>query len=229
VDELLARANALEGRSVTALAQSLGFDTSGLGVRTKGKVGELVERFLGAHGGSSAVHDFPDLGVELKTIPLDEKGTPKESTFVCAISLTNADEAEWETSWVRSKLSRVLFLPVVDSSQNLPERHFGRPLFWIPTETQDAYLRMDFDDLMGTIAIGGIERITAHMGRILQIRPKAAHGGIRTTAYGEDGEVLSTVPRGFYMRARFTKLLLQDPAVDPTALAKGVTSSSGIK
>ena len=79
----------------------------------KGKVGEQIERALGASGGSTATWDFPELRVELKTIPLDaSRGAPRESTFVCAVSLADADRAEWATSWVRAKLSRVLWVPV---------------------------------------------------------------------------------------------------------------------
>lgn len=79
--ELLARARALRGRPV---------EPSGL--HRKGKTGELVERALGAHGGSTATWDFPDLGVELKTIPVDARtAMPRESTFVCTVSLADAD------------------------------------------------------------------------------------------------------------------------------------------
>ncbi len=75
-------------------------------------MGELLERVLGATGGSAATWDFPELAIELKTIPVDARGVPSESTFVCAVSLLDAERAEWETSWARAKLGRVLWVPV---------------------------------------------------------------------------------------------------------------------
>lgn len=207
------RAKHLEGRTLGFVAQALGISLAGDAVRTKGKVGELIERALGADAGSAALHDFPQLKVELKTIPIDARRHPHESTFVCAISLEEADYASWEGSWVRAKLSNVLWVPIHDppASGGMAERTIGAPLLWRPTKEQEAILRADFDDLMGRIGMGGIEGISAREGRWLQIRPKAASGSVRTTAFGPDGEKISTVPRGFYLRARFTGSILADP------------------
>ena len=218
--ELRLRAQALAGRTLTELSAALGYSIAGEGVRTKGRVGELIERALGASAGSAAVPDFPRLGIELKTIPLDPRGKPLESTFVCSISVAEADEAEWVSSWAREKLSHVLFVPVIEPPCVGGERRLGAPLFWRPTAEQDGVLRADFDDLMGLIGAGGIERLSARDGRWLQIRPKAAHGRVRTVAYGDEGERIDTVPRGFYLRARFTHALLDDPAKCPSAAAR---------
>ena len=60
-----------------------------------------------------------------------------------------------------------------------------------------------------------IEELTAHRGRWLQVRPKARDGSVRTIAWGSEGEAIATVPRGFYLRARFTAALLGDPSALP--------------
>jgi DNA mismatch repair protein MutH len=216
VDDLLARARALEGRAMGTLARAVGIDERGDAVRTKGTGGAILERALGANGGSSRVHDFPELGIELKTIPVDAKGVPTESTYVCTLSLADAEAQEWETSWVRAKLARVLFVPLVLSEgTRWTDRRIGAPVFWKPTPAQENVLRADFDDVVGLIGIGRIEDLTAHQGRWLQVRPKARDGSVRTVAWGADGEAIATVPRGFYLRARFTAAVLVDPAALP--------------
>jgi DNA mismatch repair protein MutH len=216
VDDLRARAEGIAGRTLAELAWGLGFAMSADRVRTKGKAGELIERALGASGGSAAVHDFPDLGVELKTIPIDARGTPRESTYVCTLAVAEADAAEWSTSWVRAKLAHVLWVPIVmPRDANEGEARVGTPLVWRPTRDQEAQLGADFDDLVGTIGIGGIESITARAGRWLQVRPKARDGKARTIAFGPDGERIATVPRGFYLRTLFTGAILRDPAATP--------------
>jgi DNA mismatch repair protein MutH len=217
-DELLARARALRGVTLDDLARDHGGLLTGDAVRTKGKVGELLERVLGATGGSSKVHDFPELRVELKSIPVDAVNKPRESTFVCALSVDDPDREEWATSWVRRKLARVLWIPIVTPrgpGDRRVARTIGEPLLWSPTREQDDILRADFDDVMGTIGIGGIEGLTAHMGRWLQARPKAAHGRVKTIAYGADGEAIATTPRGFYLRTKFTGAILQNETACP--------------
>jgi DNA mismatch repair protein MutH len=201
--ELLDRARALRGRPIDAA-----------GLRRKGKAGELVERALGAHGGSGATWDFPDLRVELKTIPVD--GTtklPRESTFVCAVSLADADRAEWETSWARRKLSRVLWVPLEVGDDGA--RTVGEARLWSPTPEQDAVLGGDFEEILGRVGLGDVEGVTARLGRWLQLRPKAAHGRVRTLVPAGDGELVATVPRGFYLRTVFTGAILRDGSAMP--------------
>jgi DNA mismatch repair protein MutH len=208
----MARAWTLRGCTVESLASRLGVNVGGAPASTKGKVGELVERALGATGGSNATWDFPGLRVELKTIPVDERGSPRESTFVCAVSLLDAERAEWKTSWVRAKLARVVWVPIHALGG---VRRIGEPLLWSPTREQDEILGGDFDEIAGRIGAGHIEGVSARVGRWLQLRPKAAHGRVRTLAPGSDGDVIATVPRGFYLRARFTGAILRDAAALP--------------
>ena len=213
---LLARAAELEGRTLGELAASVSLSLAGGTLRTEGKAGAVVERVLGATGGSAAVCDFPELGVELKTIPVREDGQPRESTFVSAFSLAFADRAEWSSSWVRRKLACVLWVPVLTpEGLALAERRIGRPLLWRPTPAQEAVLAADFDTIMGLVGIGRVEALSARAGRWLQARPKAAHGRVRTLAYGAADERIVALPRGFYLRARFTGAILRDPAATP--------------
>jgi DNA mismatch repair protein MutH len=213
--ELLARAHALCGMEIGALAAALGVAALGPAERTKGMPGGIVERALGATG-SGRVHDFPDLGIELKTIPVDNRGMPIESTYVCTLSLASAAEQEWESSWVRAKLSRVLFVPLVATEgASWRARRLAPPLLWSPTKAQEDVLRNDFDEVVGLVGVGRVEELTAHLGRWMQVRPKAAHGRIRTIAWGREGEAIATVPRGFYLRTRFTGALLVDPSAEP--------------
>jgi DNA mismatch repair protein MutH len=209
--ELLGRARELTGRSLAEIAAALGVSIAGDGVHTKGKAGALIERALGATGGSAAVPDFPHLAIELKTIPVDPAGRPRESTFVCTLSLADADRAEWSASWVRRKLACVLWMPIITpTGSDARERRLGVPRLWRPSPEQEAVLRGDFDEIMGLIGVGAVDQLTARTGRALQARPKAAHGRVRTAAFGPDDEPVSALPRGFYLRAGFTGALLRD-------------------
>jgi DNA mismatch repair protein MutH len=210
--DLVARARALEGRGLGEIAAALGLSPGG-GPRGKGRAGQLLERALGAAGGSAAVPDFPALGVELKTVPIGPGGAPRESTYVCTFPLAGADRAEWATSWVRRKLECVLWIPLVTGAPGGPL--VGRPLLWRPTREQASVLAADFDEIVGLVGAGGVEALDARVGRWLQARPKAAHGRVRTAAFGPGDERIAALPRGFYLRARFTAAILRDPAAVP--------------
>ncbi len=210
--ELMARARALTGRTLGAIAEELRMALPDDPVHGKGKPGELLERALGATGGSRAEHDFPALAIELKSIPTDEKGAPRESTYVCKIQLEDADSVEWVDSWTRKKLSRVLFLPVVtpDDSAMLA-RVVGTPVLFVPTAEEERVLRADYEDAMGLIATGRVEELTAHTGTWLQVRPKARDGSARTLTFGPERERILAMPRGFYLRPSFTTKVLREP------------------
>ena len=208
--DLLARARALVGHSLFEIACALRApgDPEG-GLHGKGQAGALLEAALGAPVTSGATHDFPDLRVELKTVPLQPNGMPRESTYVCHFALAEARTLAWDTSWARSKLQRVLFVTTSDSKTPWAERLVLGATFWTPDAEEEARLRADFEDLVGLAAQGRVDELVASRGVVMQVRPKAAHGGVRTTLTTDAGELVATVPRGFYLRARFVAAVLR--------------------
>ena len=161
--------------------------------------------------------DFPELGVELKTIPLDKLGHVRESTFVCGIDLAACREEEWETSRVWRKLRRVLWVPVEGERKiAVPQRRVGQALLWSPDAEDEAALRFDWEELAGVIGCGDVESLTGHLGRYLQVRPKAAHGRVRRQGVDREGASFAVLPRGFYLRATFTGRILARHYVLPS-------------
>ncbi|NMP25343.1 DNA mismatch repair endonuclease MutH [Rahnella sp. SAP-1] len=206
---LLERAKSLSGFTLGELAQRAGLTIPPDLKREKGWVGMLLEVYLGASAGSKPEQDFPEIGVELKTIPIDHSGNPLETTFVCVAPLTGNSGVTWESSHVRHKLTRVLWIPVEGERQiPLATRRIGTPLLWSPNAEEDEQLRQDWEELMDLIVLGKVESITARHGEVLQLRPKAANNKARTEAIGEKGQPIMTLPRGFYLKKSFTRQLL---------------------
>lgn len=207
--ELLARALDLAGLTLGELGVRVGLDVPEESLRAKGIAGQILEKALGATAGSRAEPDFVTLGIELKTIPLDATGKPKESTFVCSISLSAMADTDWERSTVLKKLSKVLFVPVEAASKTpLRDRRVGRAYCWSPNAEEQERMRADWERLAEMIASGDVARITGHLGEVLQVRPKAPHGRSRRRAPDEEGAVQWTMPRGFYLRPAFTHAVL---------------------
>lgn len=208
--ELLSRAYAMAGFTLAQLAATAGILVPRDLRRDKGWTGQLIEWQLGASAGSRPEQDFPDLGIELKTIPVDPQGRPLETTFVCVAPLIGVSGQRWEESNVRNKLSRVLWIPV-EGSRDIPvgDRRVGMPLLWSPNEEEEILLRQDWEELMDMIVLGEVEQISARHGQVLQLRPKAANSKALTRAIGRNGQPIMTLPRGFYLKIEFTYQLLQ--------------------
>ena len=209
-EELLSRAQAIAGLSFGDLATQLGIPVPLDLKRDKGWVGMLLETALGATAGSKAEQDFRHLGIELKTIPINAQGYPLETTFVSLAPLIQNSGVNWQNSHVRHKLSRVLWIPI-EGSRSIPlaERRIGTPILWQPSEQQEHQLQRDWEELMDYIVLGQLDKINARLGEVLQLRPKGANSRSLTKGIGKHGEIIDTLPLGFYLRKAFTHEILQ--------------------
>ncbi len=194
--EILARAHALAGRTVSSLGVAVG----------KGGVGELVERALGLPRSSAPGPDFAAAGVEVKTLPVDG-GRVVESTWVCSASPESIKEETWATSRARAKLARVLFVPVEARGE---QRRVGTAFLWSPGEDDERALRADWEDLADLVAHGLGFAVTARRGRFLQLRPKARDARVERSATDVAGVAYRAPPQGFYLRRVFTQRVVDE-------------------
>ena len=211
LEQLLSQAQSIAGLTFGELADELHIPVPPDLKRDKGWVGILLERALGATSGSKAEQDFSHLGVELKTLPINSEGYPLETTFVSLAPLVQNSGVKWENSHVRHKLSCVLWMPI-EGSRHIPlrERHIGTPILWKPTVEQERQLKQDWEELMDLIVLGKLDQITARIGEVMQLRPKGANSRSITKGIGRNGEVIETLPLGFYLRKAFTAGILND-------------------
>ncbi|MFC3122384.1 DNA mismatch repair endonuclease MutH [Agaribacter flavus] len=209
--ELMKRVGDIAGLTFGELAAQLNVKVPENFKREKGWSGQLIELALGASAGSKPQQDFPELGIELKTLPLSYNNQPLETTYVCYAPLTGLSGIHWETSNVKNKLQKVLWVPIQGEREIPPkDRIIGQGFIWQPNQRQQQLLQQDWEELMDMICLGKVEQITARIGEVLQIRPKAANGKALTDAIGKDGRPITTRPRGFYLRKNFTQHILDE-------------------
>ena len=207
--ELLARAGTLAGKTLRQVAGALGMPVPRRLLNAKGWIGTLMERYLGAGAGALPEPDFAGFGIELKTLPVGNDGRPQESTYICTVSLLPAANTGWENSLVKRKLSRVLWIPVeADPAIPVAERRIGTALLWSPDSNQEQTLRQDWEELMEKVMLGHLDQLSARLGKYLQIRPKARDARSLRTGTDEEGRLIQTLPRGFYLRVSFTQQIL---------------------
>jgi DNA mismatch repair protein MutH len=207
--ELLSRCQSMAGKTFAQIAAESDVAVPSDLRRHKGWVGNLLEKYLGADAGTRAEPDFIGLGIEMKTLPLNVHGRPKESTYVCTVSMNQTGVMNWQDSWLKRKLDRVLWVPVeADNSIPLAERYIGMAWIWQPTAEQEAMLQRDWEELMDRVVLGQQAEITAKEGQYLQIRPKAANSRILSKGISDSGTMELINPKGFYLRTAFTTKLI---------------------
>ncbi len=203
--ELVERARKLAHYTVGELADSLGLRAPIDLERDKGWVGQLLEWALAATASNRAVPDFLGLDVEMKTVPVEPSGAPRESTFITSVSFADLLEGDWESSTLRHKTRRVLWIPIeADEELPLSARRIGQAVLWSPSPAQEAGLRKDWE-LLQTTARRGLENLHAKLGVHLQVRPKARNARVRTEVILSDGRRVDYPPQGFYFRRTFTR------------------------
>ncbi|MFA5960287.1 MAG: DNA mismatch repair endonuclease MutH [Tatlockia sp.] len=207
-EELLQRCHSIAGLSFAQLASSLQITIPTEPQKRKGFIGLAIELALGTTAGNQPVPDFCNLGIELKTIPLNEKGKPVESTFVTSIPLLTIHQQQWSTSQCFAKLRRVLWLPI-EGSQSIPfeYRRIGCGFLWSPNAVEEGILANDWQELVSMLSTGQLEQVDAKIGQFLQVRPKAANAKSLCYGFDSEGSKIRTLPRGFYLRTRFTEQL----------------------
>ncbi|MCE9679047.1 DNA mismatch repair endonuclease MutH [Shewanella sp. AS1] len=210
VEELMQRAQEMAGLTLGQLADSHHIKVPRDLKRDKGWIGQLIEYELGAQAGSKPEQDFLHLGIELKSIPVDDCGKPMETTYVTVAPLINIQGLRWEESLVFHKLQRVLWIPVEGMRDKpLANRQIGMPILWTPSAQEQAMIRQDWEEIMELIALGKVEQITARHGEVLQLRPKGANNRSVTQGIDAQGNTKLINPRGFYLKIPFTHKILQ--------------------
>lgn len=203
--ELLLKAQALAGLTLGELALQQSYQVPDNILNAKGWSGVFMEILLGATAGTLSQPDFQNLGIELKTIPVDENGKPLESTYISIVPLTRFIGLQWQQSELFHKLKRILWVPLLAGKTiAIADRRIGMPFLWSPDAEQEAQLQQDWQELMDKVALGELEKITSHQGKYLQIRPKGANAQARCWGIDAEGNRQLVLPRGFYLRPDFT-------------------------
>jgi DNA mismatch repair protein MutH len=216
-EALLRHAQALVGTTLAEIAEGLGLPVPFDPVRSKGWPGQIIERELGAGTESGAEPggrgpDFAALGVECKTVPVNRTLAPLESTCVCHIDPVAIAGERWETSYVRRKLGRVLFVALLVPDPNTPvgDRQVRAVTLWSPSAEEEQLLAADFQLFVENFFRPGRgAEITGHVGQVMQVRPKGRNAADRRLVVGADGTPVSLGRCGFYLRPAFVGRILR--------------------
>lgn len=215
--ELKARLDLIMGFTLGELAAPLRLRVPQSSVHSKGWAGEFVELLLGARAQNLPLPDFVNLGIELKTMPIDRNFEPLETTFLCHAPLYQVRGLNFEKSALAAKTAAMLFVFIL-AERGMPPaaRRLIDYYLFVPSPAERAQIKADFDELMDLAAAGQTAQITARLGTIIQLRPKCADGSQLVPCVDEEGQISATRPRGFYLRRDFNKIICRRAAAGRT-------------
>lgn len=161
-DDLMAFAHRLEGLRFSQISSLI----SELDVKerrhTKGFIGKIIETdYFGIPSNSSDAPDFEHLGIELKVSPLRFVSranvyTTKERNVLKMVDYNEiADNRNWETTKIKKKLNRILFvLYVHDKEVEAWEWKVCKVFLWSPSQFEAQKIQADYELMRSKVLAG---------------------------------------------------------------------------
>jgi DNA mismatch repair protein MutH len=180
------------------LAPVLGISLPTDARRRKAAGGHLVEALLEIARNSIPRPDLERLGTEVKTLPLNTRSSPRESTKVTAFNLEHVkEEPDFRRSTVFAKLRSILFVPVMKVDNDSPDFWYLRsPFLWLPSEDQLTQMDDDYGTVHSAAKVEDWTRLSGRTGRFLTLNTSD------TTTAGKPAELKR---RAWWLHAELTR------------------------
>jgi DNA mismatch repair endonuclease MutH len=151
--------------------------------RTKGAVGRVYEQAFGIPQNSFPGADFPDAGIELKSVPIrivGDAARAKERISLAMIDFASLPAERWETARVRKKLDDLLLI-FYRWDPLLPIARFETLVaeIWRPDAESLQQIRVDWEAVRAMVASGRRDEVSEGSTRLLGAATKGVgHGSV---------------------------------------------------
>ena len=174
IQELENKAQLLRGKFISEL-------TSNIDSKDKGAIGKIIEEYgFGLKNNSEAKPDFPEIGVELKVVPLKKNSnglSVKERTKVCLINYHQIINSEWENSHAKTKLNQVLFVFYLYNKENqLYSQIKDYYFFKLHHQLDEPIIKSDWYKTKQLVAQGRAHELSESQNKILAASRSGAGG-----------------------------------------------------
>ena len=199
----------IKNKTIKNLLDLNGIKITDINIKNKGIFGNLIEKYLNLKKNNKKQLDLNKLNLEIKTIPLNNKNYPKESTFICSIP-QKINNIIWEKSWLLKKISNILWIPYQgDKNISFLSKKIYTPFLWKPSKKDKKYLKQDWKNLIKIIYMGGIDELNSSIGLYLHVKSKSSNNK-KLINYVYNNHLLKTTQKGFYFTKKFTKKIINN-------------------
>ena len=208
--ELISRSDLLTGNKLIEIYKFFGMFFQKKHKSSDGYLGKIMEMYLGASAGNLPIPDFPDLGIELKILPLNRSMLPKKNIKICSTSFFPFKKNTlWEKSILRSKLKKILWIPFQsDTSIPFNKRKIYQP-FIFKLKKYEKVIKQDYENIMEFIFLGKVYKYSSSLGKYLILGNVSSNKKL-TSFFNLDGHLVKSNYIGFYLNKAFIKKMMYE-------------------
>lgn len=178
----------------------------------KGASGLIVENLLGVKNNNNSDADLPEIGCEIKVLPLqknrDGKIKAKEPTQIQMINYFEVANEQWETAKVRKKINLTFWIVYLakENSKSLNQDDYKIVDYFIdhPSEDKIGIFKKDWEEIQRFIINGLSDKLSCSMGTYLEPKTKGANNQDKTDAPDGKGGKIRARRRAFYYKKNYT-------------------------
>ncbi|NMA32227.1 MAG: hypothetical protein GX941_10555 [Candidatus Methanofastidiosa archaeon] len=200
-----------KGKTIGQIKQELNIERTKM---KKGASGLIVESLLGIDNNNVADADIPEIGCEIKILPLqiNKNGDikAKEPTAIQMINYFEVANETWETAKLRKKINLtfwVVYLAKQDGKALRQDDYVIVDYFLDhPNDANNSIFRQDWEEIQDYIIKGWSDKLSCSMGEYIEPKTKGANNQDVTDAPDGEGGVIKVRRRAFYYKKKYTNL-----------------------
>lgn len=178
----------------------------------KGASGLIVERLLGIKNNNKADADIPEIGCEIKVLPIQKNKNgdikAKEPTQIQTINYFEVAKENWENAKIRKKIHLTFWIVYLAkaNSKSLKQDDYKIIDFFIdhPIEDKLIVFKKDWELIRNYIIDGLADKLSCSMGEYIEPKTKGANNKDKTNAPDGKGGILKARRRAFYYKKKYT-------------------------
>ena len=197
------------GKTIGQIKDELGIERKKM---VKGASGLIVENLLGIKNNNKDEPDIPEIGCEVKCLPLQKKndGTinAKEPTAIRTINYMEVSEETWETAKLRCKITLTFWVVYLakEHGKTLRQNDYVIIDYFLerPNNVVNIVFKNDWEEIKKYIVEGKAEELSCSMGQYIEPKTKGKNNQDMTDAPDGKGGVIKARRRAFYYKKNYT-------------------------
>jgi DNA mismatch repair endonuclease MutH len=198
-----------KGKTIGEIKRELNIERENM---KKGASGLIVENMLGIKNNNEADADIPEIGCEIKTLPIQKNKNGeikvKEPTQIQMINYFEVANEAWDTAKIRKKITLTFWIVYLakENSKSLNQNDYKIVDYFLdhPNSAIIEIFKDDWENIQDYIVKGLADKLSCSMGTYIEPKTKGANNQDLTNAPDGNGGSLRLRRRAFYYKKNYT-------------------------
>lgn len=198
-----------KGKTIGEIKQELNIEREKM---KKGASGLIIENLLGIDNNNVADADIPEIGCEVKILPLQKNRNgeikAKEPTAIQMINYFEVANETWETAKLRKKINLTFWVVYLakNEGKTLNQDDYIIIDYFLdhPNNVQNLIFQQDWEEIQSYITKGWSDKLSCSMGHYIEPKTKGANNRDVTDAPDGKGGTIKARRRAFYYKKNYT-------------------------